>query len=316
MDGGGLVCKAWSAESEGGGLVCKAWSAEPEGGGLVCKAWRRSPAAGTQERWRVLHAAADAFRSACGGDLPSLMLADATPEDIKRLEGFCNGVRHNLKKRTGAGANKRARVDDDDAAARVAAERRAFGAAAAELLRRMEDDGAVDLTPRRTGKGYVVTMEYFLNFYRVMEALAAVAPQPSDGGVSRSPGFPVFDSYQKFAKGAAAGEYGPEMGAMLKVKALPMISAQDYVNSKLRAWMHSNRAALEVVADESPAWLMPDRAALPFAKNIEARARPERRLTLPRLSLLRAHAQALAPQLKAHMQGPASGWTLPEWWDV
>ena len=72
-------------------------------------------------------------------------------------------------------------------------------------------------------------------------------------------------------------------------------------------------------AAEPPARLMPDQAlredhrgAVHPARRLRPRGRPS-----PRLSLhLRAHAQELAPDLKTHMQGPASGWTLPEWWDV
>ena len=64
---------------------------------------------------------------------------------------------------------------------------------------------------------------------------------------------------------------------------------------------------------------MPDHAAPPFVKTIGAWISPHDASTpkpSPRLSLLLLRAQALAPDLKTHMRGPASGWTLPEWWDV
>ena len=72
---------------------------------------------------------------------------------------------------------------------------------------------------------------------------------------------------------------------------------------------------------EPPARLMrgPRRAAL--REDHRGAVHPARRLRPEAVSAAEpppppSRAQELAPDLKAHMQGPASGWTLPEWWDV
>jgi len=203
-------------------------------------------------------------------------------------EGFRNGVKHILQSGAPPRGGKRPRLEsgsgagaeDEEArkareaaeAARAAAEKRAFGARAAGRLKEMEDAETVSLGHRMSGRGVLVTMDYLLQFYKVMEALADIRPQPKAGGISSTPGYPVFDTYKAFVTSAQKGDYGPEMRALLEDKSLPLVSDQMYVNKHLRAWMHRNREALTAVARERPDWLMLDHAALPFAKSAEARS--------------------------------------------